>query len=112
MGSEMLRALSMTQVDTLGLSVGVRVDEVGLGGPLWSPDVVRLTTMLVDERAASPPPGDHKGPPFIHTTLAPTDHPASGLASRLRLMLIGADKSAPTAALFRLAVVDFCYTSV
>ena len=37
-----------------------------------------------------PPPGNHKGPLHIHSTaLAPTDHPASCLASRLRLMPIG-----------------------
>ncbi len=42
-----------------------------------------------------PPPGDHKGPPHIRpTALAPTDHPASCLASRLRLMPITADVSA------------------
>src|SRR5207245_1090381 len=40
-----------------------------------------------------PPPhpaGDHKGPPFpASSTLAPTDRPASRLASRLRLMPLG-----------------------
>src|SRR5713101_5784284 len=37
-----------------------------------------------------PPPGDHKGPPFpTSSALAPTDHPASYLASRLRLMPSG-----------------------
>ncbi len=37
-----------------------------------------------------PAPGDHKGPPFpASSTLAPTDHPASCLSSRLRLMPIG-----------------------
>ena len=42
-----------------------------------------------------PPPGDHKGPPFpASSALAPTDHPASCLSSRLRLMPIEADKSA------------------
>ncbi len=42
-----------------------------------------------------PPPGDHQGPPHTHpTALAPTDHPASCLSSGLRLMRIGADKSA------------------
>jgi len=42
-----------------------------------------------------PPPGDHKGPPFpTSSTLAPTDHPASCLSSRLSLMPIRADKSA------------------
>src|SRR6266852_4123787 len=41
--------------------------------------------------AITPPaPGDHKGPPFpASSTLAPTDHPASCLASRLRLMPSG-----------------------
>ncbi len=34
--------------------------------------------------------GDHKGPHHpTSSTLAPTDRPALGLASRLRLMLIG-----------------------
>jgi len=37
-----------------------------------------------------PPPGDHKGPPFpTSSALAPTDHPASYLSSRLRLMPSG-----------------------
>src|SRR6266446_7970489 len=44
--------------------------------------------------STSPPPGDHKGPPFpTSSALAPTDHPACCPASRLRLMPIGADKS-------------------
>jgi len=43
-----------------------------------------------------PPPGDHQGPPHIHpTTLAPTDHPASCLASRLSLMRIGVPLRSP-----------------
>src|SRR5216683_406307 len=47
--------------------------------------------------ALTPPaPGDHKGPPHIHpTTLAPTDHPASCLASRLSLMPIGGPLRSP-----------------
>src|SRR5438105_2812734 len=39
---------------------------------------------------ASPPTGDHQGPPNLSsTTLAPTDRPASCLTSRLRLMRRG-----------------------
>src|SRR5258708_13876884 len=40
--------------------------------------------------ALTPPaPGDHKGPPFpTSSALAPTDHPASSLSSRLGLMPI------------------------
>ena len=43
--------------------------------------------------ALTPPaPGDHKGPPFpTSSALAPTDHPASCLSSRLSLMPITAD---------------------
>jgi hypothetical protein len=38
---------------------------------------------------ASPPTGDHEGPPISSsTTLAPTDRPASCLTSRLRVMRI------------------------
>ena len=49
-------------------SVGARVDDVGLGGPLWSPAVVRLRT------SAHPCTGDHKGPPLVHpTALAHTE---------------------------------------
>ena len=41
------------------------------------------------------PAGDHEGPPNpSSTTLAPTDHPASCLTSRLRVMRIRADQSA------------------
>ncbi len=45
----------------------------GKGGPLWSPAVVQLEPLAIDEQAVYPPTGDHKGPPHIHpTTLAPT----------------------------------------
>src|SRR6266446_5824057 len=61
---------------------------VGKGGPLWSPASCSLCSP-VRECDHTPPPGDHKGPPHIRpTALAPTDHPASCLASRLRLMPI------------------------
>ena len=44
---------------------------------------------------ASPPTGDHEGPPNpTSTTLAPTNRPASYLAFRLKLMPMTADKSA------------------
>src|SRR5216683_980159 len=43
-----------------------------------------------------PPPGDHQGPPHIHSSaLAPTDHPASYLSSRLSLMPIGGPSWSP-----------------
>ena len=49
-----------------------------------------------ENASTPPPPGDHQGPPFpASSTLAPTDYPASCLASRLRLMLIGCPKGIP-----------------
>src|SRR5258706_11548422 len=49
-----------------------------------------------ENASTPPPPGDHKGPPFpTSSTLAPTDHPASYLSSRLRLMPIGAPGGRP-----------------
>src|SRR5467141_2429453 len=49
-----------------------------------------------ENASTPPPPGYHQGPPFpASSTLAPTDYPASCLASRLRLMLIGVWCQAP-----------------
>src|SRR5258707_1662612 len=69
------------------LPVGARVVEWGREGLYGRPRPVPCTPLWGN--ALTPPaPGDHKGPPHIHihpTTLAPTDHPASCLASRLSL---------------------------
>jgi len=75
-------------------SVGARVVEWGREGLYGRPRPVPCAH-LWGNAITPPPPGDHKGPPHIHpTTLAPTDHPASCLASRLRLMPITANVSA------------------
>src|SRR6266404_7638279 len=64
------------------------------GGPLRSPASWSVCSRA-GKASTPPPPGDHKGPPFpTSSALAPTDHPASCLASRLRLMPITADLSA------------------
>ena len=69
-------------------SVGARVVEWGREGLYGRPRPVPCAH-LWRNALTPPPPGDHKGPPHIHpATLAPTDHPASCLASRLRLMPI------------------------
>ena len=78
-------------------SVGARVVEWGREGFYGRPRPVPCAH-LWENALTPPPPGDHKGPPHIRpTALAPTDHPASCLASRLRLMSITADLSAPRA---------------
>ncbi len=75
-------------------SVGARVVRSGGEGLYGRPRPVPCAHLL-GNAITPPPPGDHKGPPFpASSALAPTDHPASCLASRLRLMSIGADKSA------------------
>ncbi len=70
-------------------SVGARVVEWGREGLDGRPRPVPCAHLWGN--ALTPPaPGDHKGPPHIRpTTLAPTDHPACCLASRLRLIPIG-----------------------
>ena len=76
-------------------SVGARVVEWGREGLYGRPRPVPCAH-LWGNAITPPPPGDHKGPPHIHpSALAPTDHPASCLASRLSLMPITADLSAP-----------------
>src|SRR5260370_31593101 len=75
-------------------SVGARVVERGWEGldgrPWWGGDRLPPRREPREQDA-----GDHQGPPHIHsTTLAPTDHPASFLTSRLRLMRITAHLSA------------------
>jgi hypothetical protein len=78
-------------------SVGARAVEWGRVGLYGRPRPVPVAH-LWRNALTPPPPGDHKGPPHIHpTALAPTDHPTSCLASRLRLMSITADLSAPRA---------------
>jgi hypothetical protein len=49
------------------------------GRPLW----VAGRRWSIDGWAASPPPGDHKGPPHIHSaTIAPTGVDAYGVTSK------------------------------
>src|SRR5258706_14357056 len=49
-----------------------------------------------ENASTPPPPGDHQGPPFpASSALAPTDHPACFLASRLRLMPGGRPQGSP-----------------
>src|SRR5713226_6694603 len=70
-------------------SVGARVVRSGGEGPYGRPRPVPCAHLL-GNAITPPPPGDHKGPPFpASSALAPTDHPASYLASRLRLMPSG-----------------------
>src|SRR5216683_436807 len=75
-------------------SVGAREVEWGREGLDGRPRPVPCAHLWGN--ALTPPaPGDHQGPPHIRpTALAPTDHPASCLSSRLRLMPITADVSA------------------
>src|SRR5260221_11528006 len=76
-------------------SVGARVVEWGREGLYGRPRPVPCAH-LWRNALTPPPPGDHKGPPHIHpTALAPTDRPASCLASMLRLMSITAHLLAP-----------------
>src|SRR5712692_6791379 len=72
-------------------SVGARVVEWGREGLDGRPRPVPCAH-LWRNALTPPPPGDHQGPLHLRpTALAPTDHPASCLASRLRLMPITAD---------------------
>jgi hypothetical protein len=54
-------------------SVGAREDDVGLGGPLWSP-AVPVHFAPIEERGylPSPPTGDHQGLPYGSSSLLPT----------------------------------------
>src|SRR5260221_3187944 len=75
-------------------SVGARVVRSGGEGLYGRPRPVPCAH-LWGNAITPPPPGDHQGPPFpASSALAPTDHPACCLASRLRLMRITADLSA------------------
>ncbi len=67
-------------------SVGAR--EVGSGGEGLDGRPRPVPRAHLWGNALTPPaPGDHQGPPFpTSSALAPTDHPASCLSSRLRLM--------------------------
>ncbi|TMD59482.1 MAG: hypothetical protein E6I91_20250 [Chloroflexi bacterium] len=59
-----------------GRSVGARVVDVGLGGPLWSPADGVAIMFLQEVSPGEQDAGDHKGPPICpSSTLAPTDHP-------------------------------------
>src|SRR6266851_9209553 len=76
-------------------SVGARVVRSG-GEGLYGRPRPGPCAHLLGNAITPPPPGDHKGPPHIHSTaLAPTDHSASCLASRLRLMPIGRPQGSP-----------------
>ena len=60
---------------------------VRIGGPLGSPAYLFLSLISWGNTTPPHPAGDPKGPPNpSSSTLAPTDRPASCLASRLRLM--------------------------
>src|SRR6266478_536922 len=70
-------------------SVGARVVRSGGEGLYGRPRPVPFAHRWRDA-ITPPPPGDHKGPPFpASSALAPTDHPACCLASRLSLMRMG-----------------------
>src|SRR6266571_5488448 len=69
-----------------GRSVGARVDDVGLGGPLWSPAGWGGGRVSPRGEPGEQDAGDHKGPPNpTSASLAPTDVDGLGL----RLMPIG-----------------------
>src|SRR3989440_598262 len=58
----------------------------------WDACVARVLFLWLTSfgNTTTPPPGDHKGPPNLtSSSLAPTDHVALCLVSRLRLMPIG-----------------------
>ncbi len=71
------------------LPVGARAVKGGWEGLYGRPRPVRCAHLWGN--ALTPPaPGDHKGPPLpTSSALAPTDQPASCLASRLSLMRMG-----------------------
>src|SRR5258708_453111 len=78
------RPMGINLTKSSSTSVGARVVEWGREGLDGRPRPVPCAHL--SENALPPPPaGDHQGPPHIRSTaLAPTDHPASCLASRLR----------------------------
>src|SRR5205085_10427880 len=56
------------------IPVGAREDDVGLGGPLWSPASSSSGFHLGETRLPPHPAGDPKGPPSpASASLAPTD---------------------------------------
>ena len=91
-------------------SVGARVVEWGREGLYGRPRPVPCAHLWGD--ALTPPaPGDHQGPLHIHpTTLSPTDHPASCLSSRLRLMPRGYRFIGPTPPFLTLARLQQFHT--
>src|SRR2546421_11641124 len=63
-----------------GRSVGARVDDVGLGGPLWSPAGWGGGRVAARWEPDEQDAGDHKGPPTPSSAaLAPTDGDGLGL---------------------------------
>jgi hypothetical protein len=74
-GASLADAQLASTEEKLNTTVGARVDDVGLGGPLWSPAVGRLT--MSTSRCIGRLPlatGDHKGTQPIHPiALAPTE---------------------------------------
>src|SRR6266571_7258161 len=54
-----------------GRSVGARVDDVGLGGPLWSPAGWGGGRVSPRGESGEQDAGDHKGPPFRSPPLSP-----------------------------------------
>src|SRR5205085_10056715 len=89
------RPIGINRRPSPSTSVGARAADEGLGGPLWSPASCSSDSNLAGTRPPPHPAGDPKGPPFpASSTLAPTDRPASRLASRLRLMPLGRPRGA------------------
>src|SRR6266699_5724043 len=84
--------LSLQIRQKAGRSVGAREDDVGLGGPLWSPAGWGSTRVPPKCQRDEQDAGDPKGPPNpTSAALAPTD--VDGLV--LRLMPLGRPR-APT----------------
>src|ERR1700680_3027923 len=69
----------------------------GRGGPLWAPASSSFGSPVREKDYPPHPAGDRKGPPNpTSSALAPTDHPAPCLTSRLRLMPIGRPLRTPS----------------
>ena len=54
-----------------GRSVGARVDDVGLGGPLGSPAGWGVDRVAAEWKPEEQDAGDHKGPPIRSPPLSP-----------------------------------------
>ncbi len=88
------RPIGINLTKSLSTSVGARVVEWGREGLYGRPRPVPCAHL--GGNAITLPPGDHQGPLHIHpTALAPTDHLASCLSSRLSLMPMWATLEVP-----------------